>query len=176
MGMPLTGIYTERVDASSTITRPADTTAYASGDLIANSTSAGSVNALEFAGCARVKGGSGWVTGARVQKSTNTVTSVAMRLHLFTTVPTFTSAGDNSAISSVVVATDKNYIGFIDLPTFTGFSAVAWGTGGPGDGRSVLSFEAAAAGTSLYGVLEARGAFTPGSAEVFTVAIWVEQN
>lgn len=160
--------------ASATITRPADTTAYASGDLVANSVTAGSVNALQFTTAARISGGSGRVVGARIQKSTNVVTNAAFRLHLFTVIPTFTSAGDNSALSTVVVATDKGYLGYIDIPAMTGFSAVAWGTGAPDNTREAVNFVAVA--QTLYGVLEARGAYTPGNAEVFTVSLIVEPN
>lgn len=168
------GGHTAIVDASSTITRPADTTAYATGDLVANSTTAGSVNALSFTTAARVSGGSGLVVGARIQKSTNTTTNAAFRLHLFTVVPTFTSAGDNSAISTVVQASGKGYLGYIDIPSMTGFAAVAWGTGAPDNARGGLPFVAVA--QTLYGIVTARGAYTPGSAEVFTVSIMVLQD
>lgn len=163
----------EIIDASATIARPADTTAYASGDLVANSTTAGSVNALQFS-APRDPGGKGRVVGARVQKSTNSVTNAAFRLHLFSITPTFTSAGDNSAMSTVVVATDKGYLGYVDITAMTGFSAVAWGVGAVDSSRLALPFVSVA--TVLYGVVEARGAYTPGSAEVFTVSLMVERN
>ena len=160
------------VPASSTITRPADTTAYASGDLVANSVTASAVNALSFS-APRDHGGKGYVFGARIQKSTNSATNAAFRLHLFTVTPTFTSAGDNSAMSTVVVATDKGYLGYVDIEAMTGFSAVAWGVGAVDNSRGLVPFVSSA--TVIYGVLEARGAYTPGSAEVFTVALFVSR-
>lgn len=155
--------------ASSTITRPADTTPYTSGDLVANSTTAGSVVNLQFTTLARVSGGSGLIVGAQIQKSTNGVTSAAFRLHLFNTAPTYTSAGDNSAISSVVVASAKGYLGYVDITAMVAFSDVAWGSGAPDNTRGSIPYVATA--QIIYGLLEARGAYTPGNAEVFTITV-----
>jgi hypothetical protein len=165
---------TQALIAATQFARPADTTAYASGDLVANSTTAGSVAALQFATAARVSGGTGDVIAARITKSTNSVTNAAFRLHLFTVIPTFTSAGDNSALSTVVVAAAKGYVGYIDITAMTGFSDVAWGTGAPDSARQKLPFIAVA--QILYGFLEARGAYTPGNAETFDVSIMVKQD
>lgn len=155
--------------ASSTITRPADTTAYASGDLVANSTTAGSVTNLQFTTLARISGGSGVIVGAQIQKSTNTTTNAAFRLHLFNTAPTYTSAGDNSAMTTVVVASAKGYLGYIDVSAMVGFSDVAWGSGAPDNSRGGIPYVATA--QIIYGLLEARGAYTPGNAEVFTITL-----
>lgn len=168
------GLKTSVIAASSTITRPSNTTAYASGDLVANSVTAGSVNALQFTTAARISGGNGRVTGARIQKTANGVSGAAFRLHLFTVVPTFTANGDNDPISGNVVATDKGYLGYIDITAMVGFSDVAWGTGAPDNTRGGLDFVAVA--QILYGVVEARGSYTPASAEVFTVSIMAQQN
>lgn len=155
--------------ASSTITRPADTTAYASGDLVANSTTAGSVTNLQFTTLARVSGGSGVIIGAQIQKSTNSVTNAAFRLHLFNTAPTYTSNGDNTALTTVVVASAKGYLGYIDITAMVGFSDVSWGSGAPDNSRGGVPYVATA--QIIYGLLEARGAYTPGNAEVFTVTV-----
>lgn len=155
--------------ASSTITRPADTTAYASGDLVANSVTAGSVANLQFTTLARVSGGSGVIIGAQIQKSGPIVTNAAFRLHLFNTAPTYTSAGDNSAIATVVVASAKGYLGYIDITAMVGFSDVAWGSGAPDNSRGGIPYVATA--QIIYGLLEARGAYTPISAEVFTISV-----
>lgn len=155
--------------ASSTITRPADTTAYTSGDLVANSVTAGSVTNLQFTTLARVSGGSGVIIGAQIQKSGPIVTNAAFRLHLFNTAPTYTSAGDNSAIATVTVASAKGYLGYIDITAMVGFSDVAWGSGAPDNSRGGIPYVATA--QIIYGLLEARGAYTPISAEVFTITV-----
>jgi len=160
--------------ASSTITRPADTTAYASGDFVANSVTAGSVAALQFTTLASISGGSGIMTGARIQKSTTSATNAAFRVHYFTVVPTFTSAGDNSAISTVVVASAKGYLGYVDITAMTAFSDVAWGTGAVDNSRGGIPFVAVA--QIIYAIVEARGAYTPGNAEVFTVTTFALQD
>ena len=161
------------VAGDATITRPADTTAYADKDLVANSTSAGSVVAPSFTAARTVAGG-GYVVGARIQKSTNVVTNAAFRLHLFSVVPTFTSAGDNSALATVVVALAKGYLGYVDVTAMVGFSDVAWGVGAIDNSRGKLPFIAVA--QTLYGVLEAKAAYTPGDSEVFTLALLVAQK
>lgn len=160
--------------ASGTITRPANTTQYASGDLVANSVTAGSVTNLQFTTAARISGGSGLIVGARIQKSTNVVTSAAFRLHLFSVAPTYTSSGDNDPLSTVVVASAKGYLGYVDITAMTGFSDVAWGTGAIDNSRGNAPFVAAA--QIIYGLLEARGAYTPGNAEVFTVSLMALQD
>lgn len=166
--------------AAPAFTRPADTTAYASGDLVANSTTAGSVLALAFS-IFQKRGDQacGEVVGFRLMKSTNSATNAAFRLHLFSVVPTFASAGDNSALSSVVVASAKGYLGFMDITAMTGFSDVAWGIGAPDNSRQRLPFvlpNVVSGGPGvMYGFLEARGAYTPGNAEVFTPSIIVAQ-
>ena len=155
--------------ASSTITRPANTTAYASGQLVANSVTAGSVTNLQFSTLARISGGSGVIVGAQIQKSNNSVTNAAFRLHLFNTAPTYTSAGDGSALSTVVVASAKGYLGYVDITTMIGFSDVAWGSGAPDNSRGSIPYVATA--QIIYGLLEARGAYTPVSGEVFTISL-----
>src|SRR5216684_5676664 len=153
--------------SSSTITRPANATPYASGQLLANSVTAGSVNALQFSTLARVSGGSGVITGAVIQKSTNTITNAAFRIHYFNTIPTFVTAGDGSAISTVVQASGKGYLGYVDIITMTGFSDVAWGTGAPDNTRGCIPYVATA--QIIYAIVEVRGAYTPGNAEIFTI-------
>lgn len=155
--------------ASSTITRPANTTAYASGQLVANSVTAASVTNLQFTTLARISGGSGVIIGAQIQKSTTSVTNAAFRLHLFNTAPTYVTAGDGSALSTVVVASGKGYLGYIDITAMVAFSDVAWGSGAPDNSRGGIPYVASA--QTIFGLLEARGAYTPGSAEVFTVTL-----
>lgn len=153
--------------ASSTITRPANVTPYASGQLVANSVTAGSVAALQFSTLARVSGGSGLIVGAAIQKSSNVVTSAAFRIHFFNTIPTFVTAGDGSAISTVVQASAKGYLGYVDITAMVGFSDVAWGSGAPDNTRGSIPYVATA--QIIYAIVEARGAYTPASAEVFTI-------
>lgn len=146
-----------------TFTRPADTTAYADGDLVANSTTAGSVVPLKFAIPNRR---SCIVRGASVQKSDGTdVSGAIFTVHLYRSSPTVAN-GDNGALSTDVA----NKIGAISvgqqvahtddayLNTFGGNFYVDSGSSG-----------------FIYGLLECDGAYTPASAETFTVGITIEQ-
>lgn len=157
-----------------TLTRAATTPTYASGQLVANSTTPGSVTNITFASAARVNSGSGVIVGAALQKSGNTTTGAAFRLHLFTVQPTYTSAGDGSAISSVVVALAKGYLGYIDFPTMVAFSDVGWSSGAPDNTRGSIPFVAVV--QTLYGLLEARGAYVGVSGESFIPILDILQD
>lgn len=155
--------------ASASFTRPANTTAYASGDLVANNASAGSVAPMQFA-VARVSGGSGMIRRARIRKSGTGVTSASFRLHLYRASPT-PSNGDNDAWLTSEAA---NYMGAIDVTVDRVFTDGAAGNGVSVSG-SEINFDLSS-GQVIYGLLEARGAYTPASGETFTVELEVLQN
>lgn len=150
--------------SSASFTRPNDTTAYASGDLVANSTTAGSVTPMSFAS---------WTSGqaqtiilrVRITKSGTTATNANFRLHLYEASPTCAN-GDNGAWS-----TDKalNYLGNIDVASMLAFTDGCTGLGSAAAGAE-LRLRLASGGT-IYGLLEARAAYTPAAQEVFTVKI-----
>jgi hypothetical protein len=150
-------------------TRPADGTQYAAGDLIANSTTAGSVVPMSFKLGGNNNPGMTRLTRARLFKSQASVTSASFRLHLYEVSPT-PANGDNGAYT-----TDKaaSYLGFLslDLTTTPGnkFSDGSAGAGAATAGSEMcLRLQS---GTTIYGLLEAIGTYTPASAEVFTVTI-----
>lgn len=146
---------------SATITRPADTTAYASGDLVANSTTAGSV-AYGTLAVGRDKAGMSFLRRCQLSKSGTGVTNASFRVHLFGGAKTFDN-GDNGAFST----TRAGYIGAMDVTVDRVFSDGAEGFGVP-----IVGSEMAVAGTALvWWALEARGAYTPASAETFTLTL-----
>lgn len=146
-------------------TRPADTTAYASGDLVANSTTAGSVTPLSFVLGGQNVLGHLRVVRARMYKSTTSTTNATFRLHLYQASPTVTN-GDNGAWLSTGAA---DWLGNIDVTSMLAFSDGAAGTGSlPAGSEAFLRLKA---GATIYGLIEARGAYTPGNAEVFSVVI-----
>jgi hypothetical protein len=150
---------------AASFTRPADTTAYASGDLIANSTTAGSVTPLSWP--LPHPGAAVQIKRARIRKTTTTVTNFKAYLHLYSAAPAVAN-GDNGAYSSTKAA---NYIGsiLIDGTTTPGakFSdgAAAFGAAAAGSEFNVQP------GSTIYGLLEAQAAYAPGNAEVFTVTL-----
>ena len=153
-------------NVSANFTRPADTNAYASGDLVANSTTAGSVTTMSFA-VSRATGLGGMVRRGRLRKSGTGISGAFFRLHLYRASPT-PSNGDNGAW-----LTDKaaDYLGAIDFTCDRAFTDGAIASGVPITG-SEINFTS----DTLYGLLEARGAYTPVSGETFTVELEVLQN
>jgi hypothetical protein len=156
--------------ASASFTRPNDTTAYASGDLIASATAAGSVVPLSFA-VARTAGGSGMIRRARLRKTSAGLSNANFRLHLYRNVAITLAAGDNGAWLSDQVA---NYMGAIDLVCDKAFSDGASGNGTPNTG-SEINF-VLPSGTAILGLLEARAAYAPAALETFTLELEVVQN
>lgn len=150
-------------------TRPADTTAYASGDLVANSVTAGSVVPITVA-AGRVVNGTGMVRRVRLKKSGAVLTNAQFRVHLYKDTPTVTN-GDNMAWLS----TESNYLGACDVTMDQAFSNAAKGIGVPNAG-SDINFDCSSGTANIFALIEARAAYTPASAEVFTLAVEVLQN
>ena len=149
---------------SSSFTRPADTTAYASGDLVANSTTAGSVTPLSFTLGGYSALSQFRLVRARISKTGTSATNANFRLHLYTASPV-PANGDNAAWSTTQAA---NWVGNIDVTSMLAFTDGCCGTGSlPAGSEAFLRFN----GNVLYGLLEAKAAYTPASGEVFTVTI-----
>ncbi len=147
--------------ASASFIRPSDTTAYASGDLVANNTTAGSVLPLAFA---IGEAGQQLIRRAKISKSDASLTNASFRLHLYRNSPTCTN-GDNGAW----LTTKLGYVGAMDVTVDKAFSDGAVGVGAPLAGTDMC----VDVGTSrfLYGLLEARSGYTPVSAEQFDVTL-----
>lgn len=153
-----------------TITRPANTTQYADGDGVSTATT-GTI--LTFAGVAPHVGMGGRITGLSVSKTDQDTTSAAFTLYLFDTTVVGTGFEDNVAIaitdaewktkfsSIVLVAADWENVVTGDTYTKTNLDS---------------SYKCASDDTKIYGVLVARGTYTPASAEVFTIRLTGEVN
>jgi len=151
---------------SASFARPNDTLAYASGDLVANSTTAGAVVPMQIplGQIAAVGHGLTRITRARLTKSGNGIANASFRVHLYEAIPT-PANGDNGAWS-----TDKaaNWLGNIDITSMLAFTDGATGTGSATAGSEM--FLRLASGT-IFALLEARGAYTPIANEVFTLTL-----
>lgn len=143
------------------------------GDLVANDVVPTAVLNLQF-NIGRVTGGTGAIVGAQLQKSSNNIDGAVFRLHLFSLPPTYITGGDNSPLTTVVVASDKAYLGYIDIKEMIAFSDVAWGSGSPDNSRGAITFVADT--QSIYGLLEARGVYTAASLESFRPSLDVIQD
>lgn len=161
--------------ASDSFTRPADTLNYADNDLVANSTTAGSVEPLEFSiGTGEGRGIE--ILGASLQKSGTGVTGATFELHLFSIEPT-TTAGDNAAYA-FTASPVSGYLGTIVFPTMQAFSDDAHAivnvgdqTGGINPIRVYLS-----SSSIIYGLIHCAAAYTDeASGETFTATIIYKQ-
>lgn len=152
---------------SDSFTRPNDTTAYASGDLVANSTTAGSVTPLTLRVGRQTAGG--MIRRVRIVKSGTTTSNATFRLHLYTASPT-PANGDNGAWSTSGAA---GYMGYMDV---TAANTLAFTDGTAVHAAAGLGTEINYTASTLYGLLEAKAAYTPGAQEVFTVSLEVVPN
>ncbi|MEI9890916.1 MAG: hypothetical protein WDN45_10385 [Caulobacteraceae bacterium] len=152
--------------AAATFTTPAGTTAYASGDLIANSGAAGSVTPMQFTVCRDVSGSTGMVRRARVKTPDTGMAAATVRLHLYKSSPTVAN-GDNGVYSS----TESDWIGNIDVILDQAFSdPMEKGLGVPSVG-SEINYDCNSGAQVIYGLLEARGTYTPQGAKAWTVVV-----
>ena len=144
---------------TSVLTRPADTTAYAVGDLIASSTTAGSVAVPSFT----VAAGAAITALRLVTNKTTGWSAVAISVNLWTAAPTFTN-GDNGAYAVATGA--AGYIG-----TFL-FSLIQFGDGASARATVNLGgvvWEKLASGLLVYWDMTINTAATPSSAQTFTL-------
>ena len=156
---------TEVKTTSDSFSRPANTTAYASGDLVANSETAGSVTPLDLKFGSPGGTRSHAISRVKLSKSGTSITNASFRVHLYSASPT-PANGDNGAFSTDEAAT---YVGSFDVTIDQAFTDGSVGFGVP---RSTASeIPARLGGGQLYALIEARGAYTPASGETFTLTI-----
>lgn len=151
--------------SSGSFTRPADTTQYSSGDLVANSTTAGSVVPIKL----YLPSKNCFLSYLKLHKTQTGVTAASFRVHLYNTANTITVAnGDNGAFNS-----DQSLSKFeaktIDMSStaFVYSDGISYTL--PID--STVHFPVVVDGSHMYvqALLEARNTYTPASAEVFTL-------
>lgn len=148
-------------------TRPADTTAYAANDVV--STLAGAV--MEFTNAARFAGGGGTIEVVTLTKSDDDVTGAAFDLYLFAAAPT--AIADNAAFA-ITDAERLTLVGFVE---FVAADGRASSTGNEWTKSTLpLPFACASGSRSLYGMLVARGVYTPASAEVISARLLIRQD
>ena len=152
------------VMASANFTRPADTTAYSVGDLVANNVTAGSVAAMQFT-VTDDSAGAFIITKGRLKKTGTSAANAFFDLHLYSSSPT-PSNGDNGAW---LTNNSANYLGKISFGQMTVFTDGCSANGTPAVGSQIA--HKLSSGQIIYGLLEARGAYTPASAEQFTLVL-----
>lgn len=165
------------VTPSANFTRPANTTAYAAGNLVANSTTAGSVTPMSWT-AARVNAGNFYVRRFRMTLSSKSITNTSFRLHLFTVTPATITNGDGGAFNVTTAnefCTMDALVSATDPLNWEAGADVSIGYGVPGKGNECNAV-AAGGTTTVFGLLEARAAYTPASGETITVIPEIHQN
>ncbi len=162
----LASAMTQIASAFATFTRPNNATAYASGQLIANNTTPGSVVPLSFA-VERAAGLGAMIRRVRFRKSQALLTNAMFRLHLYNSSPTV-SNGDGGAWLTNNVA---GYLGSIDVVCDRSFTDGASGVGIPNIGSEI----GVVTGT-VFGLIEARAAYACTNNEVFTINLEMVRN
>lgn len=150
--------------SKASFTRPADTTAYTTGDLMANSTTAGSVTPLSWTGATiGGSGGDGIIAGIMLRKSSSTAVCT-VRVHFFTASPTVAN-GDNGAFSLSSYDLD-NKIGVAELTL-----NITTGNGYEGQANGLDLQYSLASGDTIYALIEMLGAYTPVSGETINARV-----
>lgn len=156
---------------SASFTRPNDTTAYASGDVINNSTSAPVV--LTFPRATVTQGQNfSIIAQAIMVDSANQTTKLEAELWLFDAAPT---ADNDNAAFTPTDAECANLLGVIPFNTFFVGDATS-GAGGNVVYRETnltIPVKTVAGDNAIYGVLVARSAYTPVAQESFTIKLGI---
>lgn len=164
-------VYQQVSQAVATITRPADTVAYASGDVIADSTTA--ATPLVFKGvCGDGEGAV--IRAAQFSSSIVPATKLNADLFLFHTAPT-AYGNDNEAFA----LSDADLLNCVGVITLDGTTAANIKVGTLNcvviNQALAMPVKSLTTDRALYGVLVARNAYVPASAEVLTVKLGAEK-
>lgn len=151
------------------LTRPNDTAAYAVGDLIANSITAGQVVPIAL-NAARTIDASGMIRRLRLKVNDSAWANATIRVHLYRNIPT-ASNGDNGAW----LTSESGYLGASDILLDRSFSDAVAGIGVANNGAE-FGFEPSAGTQTIYALLECRSVVTPAASKIFTLTLEVHQN
>jgi hypothetical protein len=150
---------------SQSFTRPSNTTAYSTGQLVANTVTAGAVVPMSFTVGGNSMPGQFRLSRIRLFKSGTSNVNAQFRLHLYSTSPGAAN-GDGGAWSTNQAAA---YLGSIDVGSMKAFTDGCSDVGDDAPGSE--HWIRLPAGTTFFGLLEARAAYTPVANEQFTVTL-----
>ncbi len=163
---------------SDTLARPADTTQYAAGDQVTDSTTAPSVLTFSNVGLYTLPesaDASGVIVAATCVSSANQSTKPNFELWLFQS--THAPNNDNAAWApSDAILNDA-----LGVITFDSWKIGTVTSGADGNAASfvenkTIAFQCADSDEDLYGLMVARNAYTPVSAEIFTITLHIIQD
>jgi hypothetical protein len=155
---------------TASFTRPADVTAYASGDVVNDSTSAPTV--LTFPRATKGSGEFSILQSATIITSANQATKPELQLFLFDSPVT----PDND--NAVFTPTDDELATLLHIISFPASAFVVGDATSGAGGNAVcnaqelqLPINTLMSGNAIYGVPVMRAAYTPVSGEVFTIRL-----
>jgi hypothetical protein len=148
------------VQVSTTVTRPADTTAYAINDCISDSTSA--PTCFTLTGAVRKSGGSILITDVIVVSNNDPATPLQGEVILFNQA--VTSANDNAAFA----VSDSDALFLVGIIPFV---TTDFGNNDIAHVQDLSILATASGSANLRFLLRARNAYTPANAEQITVII-----
>lgn len=155
------------VRLQTTVTRPADTTAYAAGDALANSTGSPTAGGFTLTGAAKRSGLGGVILGIEVVS--NAAPGTPLQCEVWLADRAVTAINDNAAFA-LSDADALNFLTPIPVVLF-----VQAGNNSRG-GTSNLSVPYQCSGSAdLRFLVRVLNAYTPASAETLTVTVWVQQ-
>lgn len=162
------------VISSTSFTRPNDTATYASGDVVANSTSVPVV--MTFANCARLNAGSGIILSALLIDGSNPTLKGDFELWLFRTSPAIDNDNALWTPTDAELATLVKVIVFGSAPTLGDATVGAVGNcvyDAPGVNQA---FVCGAGVKTLFGVLVVRNALVGIALNTYTALLNIAQD
>jgi hypothetical protein len=153
------------MNAKSSITRPANTTAYASGDVINENASTSPIELVIGAPSGT------WVLGGQLICSNPLATGITVDVMLFS--KSFTIAADNAAFAPTDTEMKDYYLGTLTFDNFKALTNNAFCDGYPTRNTFLYSETNP---FKIYAVIVIRSAYTPTSAEVWTLKLDVSNE
>jgi hypothetical protein len=157
---------------TSTLTRPANTTAYTAGDVISSNTTAASAVVPSFTAAGGSAGSGSIISFILTTNKTSGMGGLGFAIDLWSAAPTYTN-GDNGVYQPMATGA-ANWLGSASFTTTTQATDGAYAVGVP-DAVGAIDF-ALASGTAIYWTLTTQAAFTPASGQTFTLTARVQQN
>lgn len=152
------------------LVRPANTTAYADGDVVypAAPGVGDQIKALTFENAVSTEGGSGLIVSATLVDYAAEATRLVADLYLFS-APLVTAPTDNAVFAPVAA----DMANFLDVIQFSSGGVRTAGTHSIYRVVPNVVVDAAASTRSLYGILVARNAYAPLSAERIDISLGI---
>lgn len=147
----------------SVLTLPGTGGTFATGDLVANSATAGSVTPLTCS-LARYSGGPVTITKAQIVTSTTGLANASFRGHVYTASPTVTNGNDGAFLS-----TQSGHFCRLDITVDQAFSNGASGSGAPITGSTCTRVLSAT--QTVHVLVEARAAYAWTAGQTLTVTL-----